>query len=140
MHKLTEFQRNKLLTNPHVSKVGQARLTYTSGFKIHCLAQSKLGKSSDEIFKAAGIDLSLFAIGYAAGLIKKWKRLSMARGKKDFAKDMRGIGSKGRTPRKFDPNDIDSLRAELALVKAERDFLKKLHALAEEMDREDGLI
>ena len=126
MRILPETVRKHLLSNRFVEKISNSNISYTSEFKIIAVKANLEGKSSTEIFKEAGIDVSPFVRNYAVKTISRWKKTYQEEGKQGLMKEKRGKNSTGRPKDK----EFSSFEAELEYLRLENEFLKKLHALA----------
>lgn len=123
---LSDFDRKRLEENPNVEKVSFSNVSYTSKFKIKALKQLKDGFSPREIFMEAEIDLSLFGKDYPKKCLQRWKKVQKTSGENGLKKERRGSGATGRPKNK----KFKSADEEIAYLRAENDFLKKLQALA----------
>ncbi len=122
---LSDSDRKKLSKNPNVLKVTDKNIAYTPEFKVRAVEKHLAGESYNEIFVDAGIDLSLFEQDYSRKCITRWLKSYNKSGAEGFKTEARGKSSTGRPKgRKF-----KSLEAEVAYLRAENDFLKKLNAL-----------
>lgn len=125
MAALSESDRKGLEKNPNVLKVTKSNVTYTSAFKIKALKLFEQGHLPRLIFQDAGIDLSVFSEHYAKDCLRRWKEIADKSGTDGLKKESRGLKSTGRPKgQKF-----KSVDEELAYLRAEVDFLKKLRAL-----------
>lgn len=126
MGPFSESDRKSLESNPVVAKVTDSNVSYKSQFKIKAVKENLRGLSPKEIFQKAGIDLSLFNPDYAKKTIQRWMKIYNESGEDGLKSDGRGSKATGR------PKGIKfkSLEEENAYLRAENDFLKKLHALA----------
>jgi len=68
--------------------------------------------------------------------IQKWERIYLEQGPEALCIERRGRGSPGRPP-KLDKQVKKDLIAENQRLRAENDYLKKLHALVLEEERRD---
>jgi transposase len=121
----TKKQRDLLLKNPNIKKILNTNLEYTSEFKVSAVKKYESGSLCEDIFKVAGIDLSWFEKGYARKSITRWKKTIDRRGKAALEIEQRGLGSTGRPGIK----KFKSLSEEVAYLREENDFLKKIQAL-----------
>ncbi len=131
MKELSDADRETLLASKYVSKISGSQVTFTGSFKIKAVELSLKGKSPSQIFVELGIDPIFFLPDYPKKSIYRWKKIYLEEGKDVLKEEKRGKNSTGRPKKKYDPDDLESLRARLAYVEAENDFLKKLHALAD---------
>lgn len=123
MGSLSEKDRKVLGNNPNVLKVTKSNVAYTPEFKSKALKFRQQGQSPSQIFKAAGIDLSLFGEDYAKKCLHRWEKMAGKEG--GLKKDRRGSKAIGR-PKGL---KFKSVEEEIAYLRAENDFLKKLRAL-----------
>lgn len=131
MKKWSEADKKALLSNKYVSKITGSQVTFSPTFKIKAVEMNLEGKSPRDIFFSLGIDPAYFVSDYPKKTISRWRKIYLEKGKDALKEENRGQGSTGRPKKEYDPNDMDSVRARLAYLEAENDFLKKLHALAD---------
>lgn len=117
---------SKYRSNPHIDKVSESNIQFTTEFKIKSIKQYQSGQSPVDIFIEAGIDLSDFNRNYASKTVRRWVAAAEEYGLKNINKERRGVGSSGRpsSGKKF-----KSLEEEIVYLRAENDFLKKIRAL-----------
>lgn len=120
-----------LESNPNVKKVTKSNVTYTPKFKILAVKKMLNGFSPREIFMEAGVDLQLFGDTYAKKSLQRWRKIYKDKGENGLKQEHRGSGATGRPAGK----KFKSLDDELAYLRAENNFLKKLHALAEKYEK-----
>lgn len=128
MAKLSHKDRDSLLRNPNVLKVTDSNVTYTPEFKYKAVKLRSRGSSPDAIFHEFGIDTSIFGRNYAFKAIERWERQIRLHGDSVLKKERRGIKATGRPARRT----FKSLEEEVAYLREEVDFLKKLRALEDE--------
>lgn len=123
MSSFTPKDRKDLENNPNVLKVTASNVAYTPEFKANALKLRLEGKNPSEIFRDAGINVALFGEDYAKKCIQRWEKMSNKEG--GLKEDRRGSKATGR------PKGLrfKSVEEEIAYLRAENDFLKKLHAL-----------
>lgn len=131
MEKLSEDDKKALLANKFVEKITGSQVAFSSKFKIKAVEMSLDGRSASDIFLELGVDPSYFLPDYPKKSISRWKKIYLEDGKDALKEEKRGKKAKGRPKKAYDPNDLDSVKARLAYLEAENDFLKKLHALAD---------
>ena len=75
MKKFTQEQRALLENNPNIQAVLSTQVLYTKEFKEKALTEYALGKPASQIFKDAGIDISILssASDYASKTLSKWR-------------------------------------------------------------------
>lgn len=120
---LSDKDRKDLEKNPNVLRVTQSNVAYTPEFKAKALKLHQEGIRPSKIFTDAGINLSLFSDTYAKKCLQRWRKMSSLVG--GLKKDRRGSKATGR------PKGLrfKSAEEEIAYLRAENDFLKKLQAL-----------
>lgn len=126
MGPFSESDRKLLESNPAVHRVSSSNISYKPQFKITAVKESLRGLSPKEIFIKAGVDLNLFNPDYAKKTIQRWRKIYDEFGEEGLRSDKRGSKATGR-PKKI---KFKNLEEENAYLRAENDFLKKLHALA----------
>jgi transposase-like protein len=122
---LSDSIRKKLEKNPNILKVTAKNVAYTPSFKARAVAKYAAGESYEDIFAEADIDLSLFEDDYARKSVDRWRKTIEKSGVEGFKVENRGRNSSGRPKGK----KFKSLEAEVAYLRAENYFLKKLNAL-----------
>lgn len=132
MGPLSNTDRKNLEKNPNVLKVTESTVTYKPSFKVKALKQLSKGSSPKEIFESAGIDLSQFNPDYAKKTLQRWRKIFNQFGEDGLKEERRGSGATGR------PKGIKfkNLEEEIAYLRAEVEFLKKIRALDEKEERE----
>lgn len=131
MNRFSTQERKLLESNKHIRKVTSSSLSFTAKFKKEAIKQFGLGKSAEDIFENAGIKSKLFGPGYARKSISRWRTILESEGSDVLGKERRGVGSTGRPKgRKF-----KTAKEELAYLREENDFLKKLHALGKKSQK-----
>ena len=112
----TSDQIRKLSKNPNISHCGGNTVRYRAAFKQEAMRQYEAGLSAVEIFQNAGIDLDIIGKRSPNHLMCQWRTALRA-----------------KSGEKVDPltrpnNDLEKLRAQVAYLKAENDFLAKIRA------------
>ena len=131
MPKFSDKDRRLLEENPFVQSVGSNQVQFTAKFKLKALRLHKKGLRPSDIFLSLGIDPNLFLSEYPKKCLGRWKKIFESLGEDGFKEERRGKGASGR-PKKEALKDEKALRARIAILEAEVDFLKKIKALAEE--------
>lgn len=139
MAELSESERRRLLKNKYVLKITGDRIVYTPEFKIYAVKENLNGRSPADIFREAGIELSLFGSDYAKDTLKRWKNVKKSRGDNGLRENLQGKKSTGRPKKSYSLNDPESMKERIAYLEAENEFLKKLRALEEEYLKKHGL-
>jgi transposase len=132
MADFSDSDRKRLIKNKHVLKVTGERIIFSADFKVYAVTENLKGRSPAEIFREAGVELSLFGPDYPKDTLKRWRKIHKARGEKGLRENLQGKKATGRPKRVYDPEDPESMKERIAYLEAENEFLKKLRALEEE--------
>jgi hypothetical protein len=123
-----------LLRNPNVAKCSSKSISYKQEFKIWAIKQyDNGGLSAKDIFSQAGFDILMFKHDELSGILRRWRRLKRIKGDSAFEQDGRGksVGNgQGRPKTKWnsDALQIEYLKAKVAYLQAENDFLARLRS------------
>lgn len=113
----TDEQIAILSKNNNIARCGRTSVRYSRAFKTSALKQyNEDGLSAVEIFQNAGIDLNIIGKRAPNRLMHQWRQA--LRG------DAKSIGDPPERPN----NNLQMLRAQVAYLKAENDFLARLRA------------
>ena len=115
-----------------VEKVTEKMLVFKQSFKREAVAKSEQGYTANQIFKDAGIETSKYARKYFHHLLKRWKH-------DDLRDGITHGRPKKKAPRKLADMSMEELKARVAYLEVENDFLKKLKALEQGANIEDLL-
>ena len=128
----TEEQVIILEENANVSKCSQRSIGYSRDFKLKAVKQyNQDGLTPSEIFRQAGFDLILIGKGKPKQCLKRWNRKYKISGVIGLQKENRGGyrgGGRFQTKNLTEVEQIKRLKAEVAYLKAENDFLARLRA------------
>lgn len=120
--------REKILQNENVLRVGESKITYSPDFKIRAVrANCVEGKPPQLIFLEAGFDLQLIGRDTPKHRLKKWRKIFNQRGEQGLREDLRGKGSMGR-PSERELTVEEKLRraeAQVRYLRQENELLKK---------------
>lgn len=133
MHKLSKDQQAQLLANPHIQKITEGSVVYTTSFKIKATQSYLAGANPDQIFKDANISPEFFKRDYCRSCLKRWAKKFKSGGVDSLLEDNRGQGSTGR-PKNEDLNELtyEELKALIEIQKGVIDDLVKKRALAKQ--------
>jgi hydrogenase maturation factor len=123
----SEDQVDDLRMNPYVKNVAQKSITYTDEFKELAVKAHCEGKSSRQIFIAAGFRIDVIGSERAKSSLNRWEKMSH----RDVGyTDMRHTNSKGRARSKprSPEEEVAYLKDKLEYLEQENEFLKKLRA------------
>lgn len=134
MGKFSEADKKVLLSSPYVEKITNSHVVFTSKFKALAVKKYFEGNNPINIFTDLGISTTLFLPDFPKKSIDRWKKIFLQYGVEGLENERRGNGSTGRPKQpKF-----KSLEEEVAYLREENAFLKKLRALAEEYRKKNG--
>mgnify|MGYP000939219917 CR=1 FL=1 len=122
--KLTREQIKKLSENKNVKRCGQSSIIYTKAFKEYALKQYEKGMTAVGIFQAAGFNLSIIGSRAPNRIMNQWRNaLNVKKEKKPIVTE-----NTGKEKRNRHKKELNDLRAKVAYLEAENDFLAKLRA------------
>lgn len=126
IERFTLEQIEQLEKNPNVKKVSEKSITYTESFKEHFVIEYNRGKLPSIIFEEAGFNVHVLGVRIKSASYRWKQQTKRLEGLKDTRK-----GGSGR-PRTRDLTDAEIIRrqkAQIELLKQERDFLLELKRL-----------
>jgi hypothetical protein len=122
--KFTREQIKKLSENENVKRCGHSSVIYTKAFKEYALKQYEKGMTAVGIFQAAGFDLSIIGSRAPNRIMNQWKNaLNVKKEGIPIAAEDARKGKRNRHRK-----ELNDLRAKVAYLEAENDFLTKLRA------------
>jgi transposase len=126
MSTYSKEELEELLNNKNVKRASAKSISYTAQFKQSAvLNYYKGGMSPQEIFTAAGFNLTVIGRKKPKSLLRDWKGVYNSKGTLGLSQENRGR-SGGRKPKTIEPEDPEYLKAKIAYLEAENNFLKKL--------------
>ena len=132
----TKEQINDLLNNKCVIRCSKKAITYHSDFKARAVRRYyDEGIPPMEIFTDAGFDPDVIGAKTPKECLRRWRKTFKAEGSGGLSKDGRGDHGRGDRPKTKNLTDkerIEYLKAKVAYLKAENDFLAKLRAARKE--------
>lgn len=125
-HFSKEEQEN-LLKNKNVAKCSDKTISYRSEFKLWAVKQYEEGFDPQEIFKKAGFEMKIIGGENPGRRLGDWLRIFKSKGIAGLTKETRGQGGgRPKTRGENDKETIKFLKAKVAYLKAENDFLVQL--------------
>jgi len=121
----TEKEIEMLSKNKYVRKVSDRAITYTDEFKRVFVLAIESGKFPIEIFESHNFDIDVLGKNRINSASKRWRVLYRDKGICGLS-DLRKIRS-GRPKNK--KQTVERLKAEINLLKAENEMLKKINLL-----------
>lgn len=100
-----------------VEKVTKKMLVFKQSLKRKAVAKSRQGYTANQIFKEVGIDVSKYAPKYFHHLLKRWKH-------DDLSDEITQGRPKKETKKSLKKMSIEELKARVAYLELENDFLK----------------
>lgn len=70
---LSEEERKILLKNPYIRDVNGKRVSYSDEFKLHFIEEYKAGKWPQQIFREAGLDVSILGAKRIERAAARWR-------------------------------------------------------------------
>ncbi len=131
----TEKEIVILSKNPYVKSVSSKGITYSDEFKQHFVSEFSKGKFSRQIFEEAGFDVEIIGRQRIKSASERWRATYKAEGVlglKDTRKDSSG---RPRLKELTIEEKYARLEAQMNLVKAENELLKKIHMLERGLKR-----
>ena len=121
MEKFTKEEKELLEKNPNIKAVFRNQVLYSLEFKEKALIEYENGKSANQIFQEAGIDVSIISkqYDYASKTISKWRNANR--------KNINIHLPKKKLKQK--KSAYQKLLERNEYLEAENEFLKKLSAL-----------
>lgn len=125
-HLFTEQERYILEQNPNVKRVSEKSITYSETFKLSFIEQYEKGKAARQIFEEAGFDVDAITISRVKDCAKRWSRAVKQHGSLGL-RDGRKLNSGRPMTRTLTTDEqLQKANAEIAYLKGEIDFIKKL--------------
>ena len=121
MEKFTKEEKELLENNPNIQTVLSNQVLYKKEFKEKAIEEYENGKSANQIFQDAGIDISILSkqYDYASKTISKWRNTN---------KEKINIHS-SKKKKRIKKTAYQKLLERNEYLEAENEFLKKLSAL-----------
>jgi len=121
----TKEQIKKISRNKNVSRCGPNSVRYTKQFKLKALKQyNEDGLSAVEIFEVAGFDLGVIGTRAPNRLMNQWNKAQRPNRQTETPLHKAKIAAK----RMGRGRELKHLKAKVAYLEAENDFLAQLRA------------
>ena len=118
----------KMSKNKNIIRCGKKSVMYRKNFKLRVLEQyNEEGLSAVEIFESAGFDLDIIGIRRPNKLMHQWNLTLGTGGVKKPAEEIIGEVD-GVQKKKRSSLNLRTLKAKVAYLEGENDFLEKLRA------------
>ena len=131
----TENEITLLSANKYVKSVSSKGITYTDEFKHIFIIEREKGKFAREIFEECGFDVDILGLQRIQSASRRWRE-SFNESGMDGLRDTRA-GNSGRSREKELTLEEKNARleAQLNLLKAENELLKKIRFLGRRMKK-----
>lgn len=132
----TQKEIKNLSNNPYVKSVSSKGITYTDEFKRIFIAENKNGKSPRQIFEENGFDVEVLGTVRVNKAAYRWRTAYNESGVLGL-QDMRKAHS-GRPTEKLTLEEKNArLEAQIQLLRAENELLKKLDMMERGLERNE---
>ncbi|KKK33090.1 tranposase [Mesobacillus campisalis] len=115
-----------LSKNPYVKSVSPKGITYTDEFKELFIAQNEKGKFPSEIFRDCGFDPEIVGKRRIDSASKRWREAYLMNGVMGLRDTRPGNSGRSRERELSIEEKYARLEAEINLLKAENELLKKI--------------
>lgn len=125
----TDKEINLLSKNQHVKSVSTKGITYTLEFKRIFISENKKGKLPRQIFEECGFDIEVIGMKRVQAAGSRWRTAYRENGELGL-RDTRSDSSRRPLKRELTLEEKNArLEAEINLLKAENELLKKIRFL-----------
>ena len=125
----TDKEINLLSNNQHVKSVSTKGITYTDEFKRIFISENKKGKLPRQIFEECGFDIEVIGMNRVKAAGNRWRTAYRENGELGL-RDTRSDSSGRPLNRELTLEEKNArLEAEINLLKAENELLKKIRFL-----------
>jgi transposase len=122
----TEKEIKQLSANPYVKSVSAKGITYTDEFKRIFIAEKEKGNFSRQIFEKYGFDTDTIGMTRINAASKRWQAIYKKNGIIGLSDTRAGNSGRPREREISLEEKNARLQAQLNLVKAENELLKKI--------------
>lgn len=122
----TEKEMKSLLKNPNVKAVSPKGITYTDDFKRYFIAQNQAGKLPRDIFEDSGFDIEVVGMYRVQAAGKRWRSAYRKNGLEGLNDTRKGNSGRPRERDLSIEEKYARLKAQVNLLKAENELLKKI--------------
>ncbi len=122
----TDKEIKQLSANPYVKTVSAKGLTYTDEFKRIFISEKEKGKFPRHIFEECGFDTEIIGITRINAASKRWQAAYKKNGVIGLSDTRAGNSGRPRDRERSLEEKNARLEAQLNLLKAENELLKKI--------------
>jgi len=134
--RFSEYEIENLKRNPNVKSVSDKSITYQDSFKEHFINEYNKGKIPRVIFEEAGFDIHVLGDRIKKASYRWRQQSNRLEGLTDTRK---GGSGRPRTRDLTDTEIISRQKAQIELLKQERDFLLELKRLERQAIKKESL-
>ncbi|MFJ7640752.1 IS3 family transposase [Peribacillus sp. NPDC097225] len=133
----TEKEMKSLLKNPNVKAVSPKGITYTDDFKRYFIAQNQAGKLPRDIFEDSGFDIEVVGMYRVQAAGKRWRSAYRKNGLEGLNDTRKGNSGRPRERDLSIEEKYARLKAQVNLLKAENELLKKIDLAGKEANEKE---
>lgn len=124
--RFTEKEIKRLSSNHYVKSVSSKGITYTDEFKCIFIAEKEKGKFARDIFEECGFDVEVLGTYRIKSASKRWQKAYEKNGITGLRDTRAGNSGRPRERELSLEEKNDRLEAQITLLKAENELLKKI--------------
>jgi len=129
----TQKEIDTLSQNQYVKNVSAKGITYTDEFKSIFIAENELGKFPRDIFEDHGFDINIVGIKRAKSSGNRWRNAYRKDGICGLTDTRQENSGRPSVKELSTEEKYERLKAQVNLLKAENELLKKIHFLERRM-------
>lgn len=133
----TEKEIKKLSENPNVKSVSSKGITYSDEFKRIFIAENKNGKLPRQIFEENGFDVDVLGIVRINRAANRWRNNYNESGVIGLRDTRKGNSGRPTTKELTLEEKNAKLEAQLQLLRAENELLKKLDMMERGLEKNE---
>ena len=125
----TQKEIDMLSDNPYVKKVSAKAITYTDEFKSSFIAKDEESVFPREIFEDHGFDITIIGMQRVKSAAHRWRTSYETNGDCGLRDARKGNSGRPNERELSTVEKYERLKAQINLLKAENELLKKIHLL-----------
>lgn len=131
-----DIEIKSLSNNPYVKSVSSKGITYTDEFKRIFIAESNSGKLPRTIFEENGFDIEVLGIVRVQRVASRWRTAYKKEGVLGLQDTRKGNAGRPTQKELSLEEKIARLEAQIQLLRAENELLKKLDMMERRLKNE----
>lgn len=131
-----DIEIKSLSNNPYVKSVSSKDITYTDEFKRIFIAESNSGKLPRTIFEENGFDIEVLGIVRVQRVASRWRTAYKKEGVLGLQDTRKGNAGRPTQKELSLEEKIARLEAQIQLLRAENELLKKLDMMERRLKNE----